>query len=479
MNYGAPLLFVVGSLGHTFTLFIIAPILEILDLVKLSFAMSESNSRSLRIAGIFITLAASVVGFGIPYLRGPPKTHEEAMSTSWMSLKTYSAGVILGVAVIHLLGEALVVLSELAESEEEHAEEEHAEEEEHGHSFPIGLTLCLVGISLTLGIELAASLLMQTGDVHSEDSAKDQELMLNVKGKDSENGGNVCTDPYRLESEHKHHVGERVNCNNVTNVTSLKKISCEHDTYQACSSSCKKDTSSEVALVTMGHDHMHHEDHMEMPSAGPSATELGKNGHVHSASNEMGCILDVNVEDIHRHVSIIVEDPRRSVIKSIVLEAAIAIHSVIIGVSLGGAEEGLPVLLAAFAFHQVFEGISLGSASLQAGYSYKTALIFMAVFALSIPIGIIIGLNVPSTPDGDKMKAFFGCLAAGSLIYTSLVEMVAEDFTHFMNSHGTHSHSASHSHSQHKKFGNKSKAVVMYFSFVAGLISMTVLAKWA
>jgi zinc transporter ZupT len=174
-------------------------------------------------------------------------------------------------------------------------------------------------------------------------------------------------------------------------------------------------------------------------------------------------------------VSIVVDNPQRSILKSIILEAAVAIHSVIIGVSMGSSDEGIEVLLVAYAFHQLFEGVSIGSASLEAGYSKKTALIFMAIFALSVPIGIIIGLNIPSTTEGMEVQAWFACLASGSLIYTALVEMVADDFSHFVHSHGHgHGHKSASRGSR-----NKTTAISMYFSFVAGLICMVVLAKWA
>jgi zinc transporter ZupT len=475
-----------------------------------------SSDNSLRIAGIFITLVASVVGFAIPYIRGVPKDHDDALSTSWMSLKAYSSGVILSVAVIHLLGEALHVLEEVAllhalEDAHDHVHEgeahsdEHEEEGAHG-SFPIGLCLCLAGIALTLGIELFASFFIDDSSSENTHSTSNQfgvgggKVEMSSIALSHSHGsskcasyGAVCDDPYRLENGHTHHNEDHVICD------ASKK--CSHESERACSSSChthdhnsgthskgsdsQMPTQEQLVMVTQGHDHGHehmhtHQDTHVKRTAEAVAAAAKDKALVPSPSSpssmsemEVGCILDAKTDSIHRHVSIVVENPQRSILKSILLEAAVAIHSVIIGVSMGSSDEGIEVLLVAYAFHQLFEGVSIGSASLEAGYSKKTALIFMAIFALSVPIGIIIGLNIPSTTEGMEVQAWFACLASGSLIYTALVEMVADDFSHFVHSHG-HGHKSASRSSR-----NKTTAIAMYFSFVAGLVCMVVLAKWA
>jgi len=423
-----------------------------------------SASKNLRIAGIFITMAASVLGFAIPYIRGAPKNHSDAVSTSWMSIKAFSAGVILSVAFVHLLGEALEVLGEIEAAElaaeiaaEEAAGGPHEEEEEgHGHkSFPWGITLCLAGAAMTLGIELIAGIFINRHQTSNESTG---EVQLTQVQKDNNNNGTttkICDDPYRLEHGHSHHKHEDIHC---------------HAEHEECSNNASaKETiygtgkispESSAKALTMDHGHAHVHDHES-------------------------CTFDLNKTDnldIHRHVSIVVEDVNKSILKSLLLEGAIACHSIIIGIMLGGTDDykTLGVLLAAFAFHQFFEGISLGSASLQAAYSPRVAVAFLLVFALSVPLGMLIGLNVPATTQGQKIQAWFSCIAAGSLIYTAMVEMVAEDFAHLV-----------HTHSSHGQFqggkpvvkristADQVKAMYMYLAFVAGLASMTVLANWA
>ena len=60
-----------------------------------------------------------------------------------------------------------------------------------------------------------------------------------------------------------------------------------------------------------------------------------------------------------------------------VLEAGIAIHSVLIGVSLGVASDTGVVrpLLAALTFHQFFEGVALGACFLEVGTCPSTRLL--------------------------------------------------------------------------------------------------------
>jgi zinc transporter 1/2/3 len=130
-------------------------------------------------------------------------------------------------------------------------------------------------------------------------------------------------------------------------------------------------------------------------------------------------------------------------VKSIVLEVSIAIHSIIIGISFGGLTVDylieIKVLMAAFAFHQFFEGISLGTAISESNLKFRTVCIFGVFFALTWCIGAIIGINLASEEEvaqddgyvsqGAVIQSCFEAVAAGSLIYSSLVEMIAEDFS--------------------------------------------------
>ena len=469
------------------------------------------NNTDLRIAGIFITMIASAIGFGIPYLRGAPKSHEEAISSSWMSLKSFSAGVMLSVAFVHLLGESLHTLSEAAAS---HSEEEGEEEEEH--SFPIGMVLCVVGIVLALGLETAGGMLLHRKESLPKSCTDEyDEIELHKLSSDGNNNTekytygsyghtpsrrqdvHICDDPYRLEHGHNHshalHEESLVHC---------------HGEHASCGDGSRSDAKiglddsgnkihpntlpCHVDINHHGHEHAGHADASQndidfarpaavIPSVSKSTDNLTSTQNIDCCTGNTVPFQTLAVDimraagpEIHRHVTITVENTAKSILKSLLLEAAVTVHSVIIGVTLGGIEDSrvLGVLLAAYAFHQLAEGIALGSASLQAEYSPRYAIAFMLVFALSVPAGILIGLNVPTTDHGKEIQASFGCVAAGSLIYTSLVEMVAEDFSHI--AHGKHGTSVKGT-SRPDWF----RFAYMYISFIAGISAMSVLAKWA
>ena len=160
--------------------------------------------------------------------------------------------------------------------------------------------------------------------------------------------------------------------------------------------------------------------------------------------------------------------------KALAMEACIAIHSIIIGVALGGADDAgeLATIIGAYAFHQFFEGVALGTASLESEFDKRTAFVFCTVFTLSVPLGIIIGMSATDdSEDSTITKASFACIAAGSLVYTSLVEML-----------GANMESQIHSGHVHSEVNQKKKSqnlLISYASFCAGCASMAILAMWA
>jgi zinc transporter ZupT len=176
------------------------------------------------------------------------------------------------------------------------------------------------------------------------------------------------------------------------------------------------------------HDHDHRVDY-----------EL-ESGHNHSHHEHHCCDGEDSLVDVHAHASDMVSDSntRKALVKACVMEVSVAIHSVIIGFDFGALTSdsvedelsALKVLMIAFAFHQFFEGISLGTAIFQVKqFSTITKLIFGFMFSLTTPIGIVIGLSSVETSDGVLVAGIAASLAAGSLMYTGLIEMIAEDFS--------------------------------------------------
>ena len=86
---------------------------------------------------------------------------------------------------------------------------------------------------------------------------------------------------------------------------------------------------------------------------------------------------------------------------------------------------------------------------------------FGLFFALTLPVGIIIGWNTTSTNQGDVVKSIASSLATGSLIYTGLIEMLAEDF------------------SEPELMKRPFLKLQMYFALFLGVFFLALLANWA
>ena len=97
----------------------------------------------------------------------------------------------------------------------------------------------------------------------------------------------------------------------------------------------------------------------------------------------------------------------------------------------------------------------------EAPLSWNMKILFATIFALTLPVGIVFGL-IATTGQNTQTSLTYGCansIAAGSLLYTALVEMVSEDF---------------HSISRDRFF----LKVGMFFSLTAGFAVMAILAVW-
>jgi zinc transporter 1/2/3 len=129
----------------------------------------------------------------------------------------------------------------------------------------------------------------------------------------------------------------------------------------------------------------------------------------------------------------------RELVSLYAMELSVSVHSIIIGVDIGLLSGGsslttLVALICAIAFHQGIEGMGLGTVlrSVGSSASLTKLAVFVALFICSTPVGIIIGISTSSDGQSDFSVAAKGTansLAAGSLLYISLTEMVATYFT--------------------------------------------------
>jgi zinc transporter ZupT len=76
--------------------------------------------------------------------------------------------------------------------------------------------------------------------------------------------------------------------------------------------------------------------------------------------------------------------------------------------------------------HKTVEGISLGASFTRAGHSFKEIALFLGVFSLVSPLGIVIGLFIT---DADALVSlcFLG-LSGGTFIYVACSEIIVHEF---------------------------------------------------
>ncbi|CDY12221.1 hypothetical protein HID58_059387 [Brassica napus] len=152
----------------------------------------------------------------------------------------------------------------------------------------------------------------------------------------------------------------------------------------------------------------------------------------------------------------------------VVLELGIIVHSVVIGISLGASQspEAAKALFIALMFHQCFEGLGLGGCIAQGKFKCLSVTIMSTFFAVTTPIGIVVGMGISDTYDESSPTALIvqgvlNAASAGILIYMSLVDLLAADFMH------------------PKMQSNTGLQIMAHIALLLGAGLMSLLAKWA
>ncbi|KAG5186306.1 Zinc/iron permease [Tribonema minus] len=173
----------------------------------------------------------------------------------------------------------------------------------------------------------------------------------------------------------------------------------------------------------------------------------------------------------HQHGMDLGDKNARLTVTVLLFEMGVALHSVIIGVSLGVVSgDSFATLLAALVFHQFFEGFALGSAVAQTDPTLCTTVTTIAAFALSAPVGTAIGIGVRSSFNENAtatlwLLGVFEAISGGILIYTGLVELITYGLT--LNPRFT---------------GKDARACSMAAAFAGmymGAAAMSIIGKWA
>lgn len=215
-----------------------------------------------------------------------------------------------------------------------------------------------------------------------------------------------------------------------------------------------------------GHSHHGHQqqnvhDHSQCGGSHPQSHSIDGHSHGHDHADHEA----LAVEDLARAESL------QDLVLAYALEMSTAVHSIIIGVNLGllGLDsdyDKVSVLLVALCFHQFVEGLGVGNVIESNKKSLGTTkiVIFVTIFSFTVSLGVLIGILTASQGESESQLAAKGAatsLAAGSLLYTSLVEMTAKYFE--------------------QPILNKQPCtrISMLFAFVVGFLFMAIIGVWA
>ena len=370
-------------------------------------------SLSLRIASIFIVWTASACGVLWPFLVATAGTAE---SSYFKLMKACAAGVMLGIALMHLLPDADEDLQDVSPD------------------YSLAFAMTCAGVVLNLALEQMAMI----------------GLAARKQGKRSRKNTLV-----EGESEDSKAHTHDANCG---------LIKCAHDgdleagataqeghEYAGVDASCGVDevTQTPDAIAVRG---------SETPTAvGKLAEDIVEDEEADEDEELISGLMDAKT--------------LRDMISLYAMELSISVHSIIIGVDIGllagdSHMATLVSLICAITFHQFVEGSGLGTIlrTMRHVTSSTKVFVFVLLFSLTTPLGIFIGLmtaSQPQTPVQVAVKGIANALACGSLLYISLTEMVGTYFT------------APELNDQPKL------KLQMIALFALGIASMAIIAIWA
>jgi solute carrier family 39 (zinc transporter), member 1/2/3 len=178
-----------------------------------------------------------------------------------------------------------------------------------------------------------------------------------------------------------------------------------------------------AAVMALSHIHSHH-----------THTHGGSNDHYPHAHHHHHPHTESHGHD---HGDILLLAAQRKDLSTFILELGITFHSVIIGIALGVSPgDEFTGLLIALCFHQFFEGFALGARLVELTFqTYRHAFIMAFVFAMTTPVGVVIGVGISQSYNANSVAALltqgiFDSISAGILIYMAFVNLIATEMVH-------------------------------------------------
>lgn len=180
--------------------------------------------------------------------------------------------------------------------------------------------------------------------------------------------------------------------------------------------------------------------------------------------------VDMDESGHHAHGLSFQDDAANRKISTYLLEFGIALHSVLIGLTLGTTTESFIALFIALSLHQFFEAIALGAQIARLDHlSFRSASFMIIFFSLTTPIGIGIGIGIHSTTYNPKsvlsllINGILDSVSGGILIYVALVNLITVEM-------GSGAHTF-HSLTKRMKF-------LYFIALYSGVGVMAAIGRW-
>ena len=113
---------------------------------------------------------------------------------------------------------------------------------------------------------------------------------------------------------------------------------------------------------------------------------------------------------------------------AIILVLALGVHSLFEGIAFGliTSVDEAGQLAAGIIIHKAAAAVSLGAAFARTGYSTNQILLFLGIFAIIAPIGIVIGMSIAET--SPVIDVVFLSLSGGTFVYVACSEILVNEF---------------------------------------------------
>ncbi|KXZ44707.1 hypothetical protein GPECTOR_63g34 [Gonium pectorale] len=346
----------------------------------------HEDTKALRIASIFVILVAGMIGGCPPLL---VKAFRDPDSTATRLVRSFSAGVIAALALVHIIPEAVVEMIGLG-----------------GIEYPLGGTCVLLGIALMVLLEHTAHIMFQR--------------IQPSRGKGSDGGSG------HLSCAHHRHGSSKSD-------RTLPLVSnAVHPAVAALAAASEAASPEKAAADTDGEKTQSRAEGLRSAGGGATVAAATAAGHRHvcvSLGSASNWAMATTAQEAGGR------DSLRLKVVAWLMEAGCVFHSVIIGIGLGVNQTGVTEvrsLLIALAFHQWLEGMSLGGVVALAGFPNWKAVTMILTYSLTCPVGIAVGMGIAETYDEESERArgvqgAFNGVSGGMLLYISLVQMIAED----------------------------------------------------